>query len=133
MSTFAELATTQPVVFVHAVSMIGATALGGWLILGPKGRIAHRIGGWAWVVLMATAAITSLGMASRLPNIGGFGPIHALTLFVLVMLPLGVWRARTHRVQAHRRTMHGLYLGGCLVAGAFTLIPGRLLGQMLWA
>lgn len=133
MSTFAELAATQPVVFVHAVSMMGATALGGWLMLGRKGRTAHRVGGWAWVALMTTAALTSLGMASRFPNIGGFGPIHALTLFVLVMLPLGVWRARTHRVQAHRQTMRGLYLGACLVAGAFTLLPGRLLGQMLWA
>lgn len=133
MSTFAELAATKPVIFVHAVSMIGATALGGWLLLGRKGRTAHRVGGWAWVVLMATAAITSLFIRSDFPNLGGFGPIHLLTLLVMVMLPLGVFMARSHRVEVHRRVMQRLYLSACLVAGAFTLLPGRILGQMLWA
>ncbi len=131
MRTFAELAATQPVVFVHVVSMIGATALGAWLMLGRKGRTAHRVGGWVWVALMATAAITSLFMRSSFPNLGGFGPIHLLTLLVMVMLPLGVFMARSHRVEVHRRVMKRLYLSACLVAGAFTLLPGRMLGQML--
>lgn len=131
--SFAQLAATQPVVFAHAVSMISATLLGAWLLLGRKGRSAHRIGGWAWVGLMACAAITSLFMPSKLAFIGGFGPIHLLTALVLVMLPLGVWRARSHRLQAHRKTMQGLYIGACVAAGAFTLLPSRLLGQMLWA
>ncbi len=133
MSTFAELAATKPVIFVHAVSMISATALGGWLLWGRKGRTAHRVGGWAWVVLMATAAITSLFIRSSFPNLGGFGPIHLLTLLVMVMLPLGVFMARSHRVEVHRQVMQRLYLGACLVAGAFTLLPGRILGHMLWA
>jgi uncharacterized membrane protein len=132
MSSLAHLAATQPVVFVHAVSMTSATVLGGWLLWGRKGVAAHRIGGWAWVLLMATAAITSLFMPSSFPNLGGFGPIHLLTLLVMVMLPLGVYRARSHRVEAHRQTMKGLYIGACIVAGAFTLLPSRLLGQMLW-
>lgn len=131
MRTFAELAATQPVVFVHVVSMIGATALGAWLMLGRKGRTAHRVGGWVWVALMATAAITSLFMRSSFPNLGGFGPIHLLTLLVMVTLPLGVFMARSHRVEVHRRVMKRLYLSACLVAGAFTLLPGRMLGQML--
>lgn len=133
MRTFAELAATHPVIFVHAVSMIGATTLGGWLLLGRKGQTAHRVGGWAWVALMATAALTSLFIPSNFPHIAGFGPIHLLTVYVLAILPLGVWRARSHQVRAHRKTMQGLYIGACLVAGAFTLLPGRLLGQMLWA
>ncbi len=133
MTTFLELATRQPVVFVHAVSMIGATTLGAWLLLGRKGRTAHRVGGWAWVALMATAAITSLFIKSNFPNVAGFGPIHLLTLLVMVMLPLGVFMARSHRVEVHRRVMQRLYVSACLVAGAFTLLPGRILGQMLWA
>jgi uncharacterized membrane protein len=28
--------------------------------------------------------------------------------------------------------MRGLYIGGCVVAGLFTLLPGRFLGDMLW-
>jgi uncharacterized membrane protein len=33
---------------------------------------------------------------------------------------------------AHRITMKSLYLGGCAVAGVFTLLPSRFLGQLLW-
>lgn len=133
MTTFASLAATQPVVFVHAVSMIAAVALGAWLLLGRKGRTAHRIGGWSWVVLMATAATTSLFMRAHFPLVAGFGPIHLLTLLVMVMLPLGVFMARSQRVQVHRKIMQRLYVGACLVAGTFALLPGRLLGQMVWA
>ena len=32
-------------------------------------------------------------------------------------------------VSGHRKTMQGLYVGACLVAGGFALAPGRLLGQ----
>ena len=40
--------------------------------------------------------------------------------------------ARRGQVAAHRQTMRGLYLGGCLLAGVFTLLPGRFLGSLLW-
>jgi uncharacterized membrane protein len=35
--------------------------------------------------------------------VGPFGPIHLLSIFTLVMLPLAVWRAYTHRVTDHPR------------------------------
>jgi len=28
--------------------------------------------------------------------------------------------------------MRKIYIGGCAVAGVFTLIPGRFLGNLLW-
>jgi uncharacterized membrane protein len=28
--------------------------------------------------------------------------------------------------------MKGLFIGGCIVAGVFTLLPGRFLGDLLW-
>jgi uncharacterized membrane protein len=33
---------------------------------------------------------------------------------------------------AHRQTMQYLYIGACIVAGAFTLLPSRYLGQWIW-
>ena len=35
-------------------------------------------------------------------------------------------------INGHRKTMQRLYLGACLVAGGFTLLPSRYLGQLLW-
>ena len=40
-----------------------------------------------------------------------------------------VYAARRHRVAAHRRAMTGMFVGGLIVAGAFTFLPGRL----MWA
>jgi uncharacterized membrane protein len=132
MPGFTELATTEPLVALHLSTMLGATVLGAWLLAGRKGRTAHRVLGWTWVVLMALAALSSAFMPSRWPVLGPLGPIHLLTLLVLVALPLGVARARAGQVTAHRRTMTRLYVGACAVAGVFTLLPGRLLGQWVW-
>jgi uncharacterized membrane protein len=43
------------------------------------------------------------------------------------MLPLGVWRAHTHRVKGHKRAMIGLFLGALVIAGVFTFMPGRIM------
>ena len=36
-------------------------------------------------------------------------------------------------VVGQSKTMQRVYLGACVVAGAFTLLPQRLLGQWLWS
>ena len=38
---------------------------------------------------------------------GPWSPIHLLSILVLVMLPLGVYFARIHRVRGHKLTMLG--------------------------
>jgi uncharacterized membrane protein len=35
-------------------------------------------------------------------------------------------------ITGHRKSMISLYIGACLVAGLFTLLPGRFLGDLLW-
>ena len=66
------------------------------------------------------------------PNIAGVTPIHAFTLLVAINLPRGILAIRRGQVQAHRQAMRGIFIGGCLVAGVFTLLPGRFLGTLLW-
>jgi uncharacterized membrane protein len=77
---------------------------------------------------LSSAFIRDDGMA----NLLGYTPIHLLTLFVAVMLPLGVGYARGGNVRGHRKTMQGLYIGACIIAGLFTLLPGRFLGSVLF-
>jgi len=48
------------------------------------------------------------------------------------MLPLGIYFARRHNVVGHRKTMLGLFFGALVVAGAFTLLPGRILGRVVF-
>jgi uncharacterized membrane protein len=126
--------SSHPALTLHLFGAIGALVLGGFILFGRKGSSTHRWMGWAWVLLMGSAAISSAFLhGGQLPNLYGFSPIHALTLFVLWQLPRGVRFARQGNIVAHRKTMRGLYIGGCIVAGLFTLMPGRFLGHLIWA
>lgn len=133
MERFALLLERHPLVFAHLVLALGALALGVFVLNLRKGDTRHRALGWTWVALMAGVVLTSAFIRDfNLPNVAGITPIHAFTLLVAVRLPQAVWQARNGRIDAHRKSMRSLYLGGCLVAGAFTLLPGRFLGTLLW-
>jgi uncharacterized membrane protein len=55
-----------------------------------------------------------------------------LSIFTLAMLPLGVWRAHRHQVNAHRWTMVSIFTGALVIAGAFTLVPGRIMHAVIF-
>lgn len=133
MNRFALLLERHPLVFFHLVAALGALALGAVLLLRRKGSSSHRTLGWAWVVLMTAAAVSAAFIRDyRLPNIAGFTPIHLFVVMTLWNLPRAVWHARRGEVAAHRKAMRGLFFGACVVAGAFALLPGRFLGNLLW-
>jgi uncharacterized membrane protein len=120
----------QPLVFLHLVAALAALLLGSAILTRRKGTWSHRTLGWAWVALMGGAAASSVFIRDyRIINIAGYTPVHLLTLSVAVLLPLAIWHIRRGNVLAHRRTMTGLYVGGCIVAGLFALAPMRLLGR----
>ena len=133
MDSFARLLEQQPLIFVHMLSALAALAVGAVVLARRKGTTSHRAIGWTWVVLMGTAAATSAFMRDTgMPNLAGFTPIHLLTVTVGVLLPRAVVAARRGNIVSHRRSMRGIYIGGCIVAGMFTLLPMRFLGHLLW-
>lgn len=133
MNPFGQLLERHPLVFAHLLLAIGALALGALILLRRKGTGVHRALGWGWVALMGGTALTSAFIRDyHLPNIAGVTPIHFFTAMVAISLPRGIWQIRHGQVDAHRKTMRGMYIGGCLVAGMFTLLPGRFLGNLLW-
>lgn len=120
-------------IVVHTAAAIAALGIGIAQFAGIKGTARHRTLGWTWVALMTVVALTSVFIhETSLPNVGGFGPIHVLTVVTAVTLPLLVVRARRHQVAAHRRIAIWLFAGALLLAGAFTLLPSRRLGHLLW-
>ena len=57
----------------------------------------------------------------------GLSPIHLLvplTLFGIVGALRGVY---THNFAMHRRAMLSVYIGGMLIAGTLTFLPGRIM------
>jgi uncharacterized membrane protein len=128
----------SPAVAIHLAAALGA------LVTGPvalwarrRGQAArprlHRAFGYAWVTLMLLAAVSALFIpAQKGPTLGSFGPIHLLSLVTFGVLAGAFARLGRGDLAGHRRLMQGLYVGGCIVAGSFTLLPHRILGQLVW-
>ena len=64
--------------------------------------------------------------------LGPWSPIHLLSIFTLVMVPFGVWKAHRHQVAAHRLTMILIFTGALVIAGLFTLVPGRIMHAVVF-
>ena len=126
-----------PVIAVHMTSAILATAVGPvalWARLGAAQRpVLHRAFGYAWVTLMILVAVSAIFIHS--PGSfrwAGFSPIHLLIPFVLFNLAAAFWALSRRQIRRHRLHMQFTYLGACVAAGLFTLVPGRYLGDILW-
>jgi uncharacterized membrane protein len=129
--TLAPLLEAPPVIRIHAISAMAAFVLGLVQFAAPKGTLSHRALGWSWVALMLTVAASSL-FIHILRVWGPWSPIHLLSILVLATLPAAVWAAHRHEVRRHRRTMTGLFLGALVIAGGFTLWPGRIMHAVVF-
>lgn len=133
-----------PLIAVHMTAAIAAVVLGPVALWARRGHAArqphhqrprlHRAIGYAWVTLMLVTAISAIFIRDfKLPNVAGYTPVHLLVPIVFGSLFLA-FRALLHgQVNTHRRVMVGLYVSACLVAGAFTLLPNRYLGGLVWS
>jgi uncharacterized membrane protein len=129
--TLAPLLDASPVIQVHAFAAMAAFGLGIVQFAAPKGTLPHRTVGWLWVALLATIAISSFWI-HEIRMWGPFSPIHLLSIFVLIMLPRAVWAAHGHKVSAHKKGMIGIFVGGLVIAGAFTFWPGRIMHAVVF-
>jgi len=124
--SLAPLLDAAPAIPLHALAAIAAFVLGIVQFAAPKGTLPHRTLGWIWVLLMVAVALSSFWIHT-IRLVGPFSPIHLLSIFTLIMVPLAVWRAHTHRVADHRRIMIMTFTGALVIAGLFTLVPGRIM------
>jgi uncharacterized membrane protein len=129
----AELASLPPAVIVHVVAAVSALLVGPLALWAPKTSRWHRGAGHAWVTLMAVTVISSLFIFNFSGlNLAGFTPIHLLVPVTVGGIVLAFRALAMGRIAAHRQAMRSVYLGACVVAGLFTLMPGRYLGDRLW-
>jgi uncharacterized membrane protein len=104
---FAVLAAAPLAVQVHLATVLPAFLIGGWsLSISRPGSVAHRAAGRVFAALMAITAATTVFIPSH------FGV--ALTAGPLRMSPIR------------------LFFGSIVIAGLFTLLPGRRLHHFLF-
>jgi uncharacterized membrane protein len=111
------------VIQLHVAAALGALGLGVALLLGVKGRRFHKAAGWAWVICMMTVAIGSFWICTT----GHLSYIHVLSGGVAIGVPLAVVAVKRGNLKSHRAGMTRTFLGGLIIAGAFTFVPGRLM------
>ena len=129
--SLAPLFDAAPAIPLHAFAAMAAFVLGAVQLAAPKGTLPHRTLGWIWVLLMALVAASAFWI-HQIRLWGPWSPIHLLSVFTLVMLPLAVWRARRHDVRRHQHAMAGLFVGALVIAGIFTFMPGRIMHAVLF-
>jgi uncharacterized membrane protein len=117
-------------VWLHLFTIVLALGLTPVMLLRRRGDRLHRRLGWVWCGAMALTAASTFGI--RGINDGGLSLIHILSAITLAGVPLVIWSARTHRVATHRWQVRSLVAGALVVAGGFTFLPDRALGQWLF-
>ena len=116
---------------IHARAASAAMVLGAVILFRRKGTKMHRLMGRIWVGLMLIVA-TSAIFINEIRLIGPFSPIHIFVVFTYVGLWQAVREVRRGNVEAHQAGMKSIYLGALLLTGAFTLMPGRRMHDVLF-
>lgn len=132
-----------PLIAVHMTAAIAALVIGPVALWARRGHARrqphsqrprlHRAAGYAWVTLMLITALSAIFISNpAVPNIAGFSAIHLLIPVVLGSLFIAFRQLLRGNVAGHRKSMLSLYISACLIAGLFTLAPGRFLGHLVW-
>jgi len=114
---------------LHLATVVPAFAIGTWQIfLSIKGARLHRALGFAYLALMTITALTTLFIRSINP--GQLSLIHLFIPVTLFGVVGALWNVRRKNIAGHRNAMIGLYVGGLLIAGSLTFLPGRLMHRI---
>jgi len=114
---------------IHLAMVIPAFVIGTWLIFfSAKGARWHRALGAIYLALMTVTAVAAFFIRSIIPE--SLSPVHLFIPLTLFGVFGALWNVRRGNIRGHRNAMLGLYFGGLLIAGALTLVPGRLLHRV---
>jgi uncharacterized membrane protein len=119
------------VIQIHAFSAIAATGLGAVVLFARKGTPMHKLMGRVWVLLMLTVATSAL-FINEIRMIGPFSPIHLFVFVTYGGIGYGLWQIRRGDIARHRAAMQSVYFQALMLTGAFTLLPGRRMHDVLF-
>ena len=97
-----------------------------------RGSPLHKVLGWTWVSGMCGVAISSFWV-HEIRLAGPFSPIHLLSVVAVTTIIWAIIAIRRRNVAQHRRAMLWLVWGALTGAGVFTLLPGRIMHDVLMA
>lgn len=126
-----SLLAVQPLTLqIHIAAAVTAFLLGCVMLVRPKGDPLHKALGWVWVAAMMVTALSTFTFPWVLK--GHLSAIHLLSGWVAITVPAAIAYVRRGDIRSHRRTMTYNFIGGLIIAGAFTFVPGRLMWRVFF-
>jgi uncharacterized membrane protein len=134
---------SMPIIYIHAFFALTAIPVGLYIFFKNKWTKQHRFIGRVWVSCLLIVSVTALFITSPMTDTA-FNPrlyswIHLLIPFTIGNLIYSIWSIRQFKKtklekhkNAHMRSMIGVYVGALLLAGAFTLLPGRMFHEIIF-
>jgi uncharacterized membrane protein len=128
---FAPIAEAPLAIKIHLATVVPAFLLGTWLIFfSRKGAPMHRAMGVAYLVLMTVTATAAIFIRQLRP--GSFSLLHLFVLLTYWSVFSALWNLRRKNIRGHKMAMIGLYVGGLLIAGGLTFLPGRIMHRLFF-
>lgn len=124
-------AQAQPIP-LHAVAAMAAIILGGVQFYMKKGGILHKLIGRTWIGLMVVVSVSSF-FIHKIELWGAYSPIHLLSVWTIFSLGLAIYYVRVGNIKRHKQVMIALYGFALLLTGLFTLMPGRVMHQIVFS
>jgi uncharacterized membrane protein len=126
--------TYEILMYFHLLTVVPCIFIGGYLLAARKGGTIHRKLGAAYMLLMTVTAMIALFIPAGVgPQfLGHFGYLHLLSVIVLWTVPTAFLAVKKGKIKEHKRKMVILYVSGIIIAGGFTLFPGRFLHQFFF-
>jgi uncharacterized membrane protein len=124
----------EQLMFAHLYTVVPCFVIGTVLLLIKKGSSIHKTLGRIYMPLMLITALITLFMPAQVgPQlIFHFGWIHSFSFLTIYTVPTAYIAIKKGNVKAHKRKMILLYFGAIIIAGGFTLAPGRYLHNLFF-
>ena len=115
--------------FIHLITVTPCIFIGAYLLIIKKGTSKHRWIGKIYLSLMFFTAIVSLFLPAHVGAqfLNHFEWIHLFSILTIYTVPTAILAIKKGNIQSNKRKMVLLYFGALIIAGAFTLAPGRYL------
>lgn len=127
---FSLLLRIPLVLQAHIAGAVLSFLIGCVLLAGVKGRGVHKTLGYTWVATISVTAISSFFITGLNGDFYSF--IHLLSGWTVIVLPMAIAAARRKDIRKHSKEMTGLFVGGMVVAGLFSFLPGRLMWHLFF-
>jgi uncharacterized membrane protein len=116
---------------IHVYTVVPAAIIGAFILLNRKGTFLHKLLGRIWIALMVSTSLSTFFIHS-INLFYGFSPIHLLSAYVIFGAFMAIREVRRGNIAAHQKQVTGMYLGGIVLAGLFTFIPGRIMNEVVF-